>query len=431
MLSRAHARSLTMAGLVVFVVACGDDPDAESEPSPPPVTQAPAPDDDDQGPDDVPAADRGDGTAPDGTADDAGAEPDPATEPDLDVALTLTDVAEMDAPTASAVGPDGTLYLAERAGTLHPLNDGGLGAPVLDISAETTTDGERGLLGVAFAADGTELYISSTDLDGDSVVAAVPLDVAGEPIIDDRRTLLRVDQPFANHNGGGLAIGPDGLLYLGLGDGGGAGDPREAGQDLGTPLGALLRIDPAAGDPYGVPSDNPFVDAATEGSDATPEIYAYGLRNPWRFAFDEVTDRLWIADVGQSAREEINAVPLAEAGGANFGWNLREGTVEFAGAAPDGHVPPVHDYGHDDGRCSITGGYVYRGAAIPELTGVYLFTDFCDSTVRGLVLDGDGEVAEEAALGIAGEQVVAFAQDAQGELYLLDFQGGVRRIDPV
>jgi glucose/arabinose dehydrogenase len=415
MASHRRLSSVSLIVLVIVLGACGAE-DAPPEEQPAPVTDAPEADaesdpepevEDDPGPD--------------------AADPESPAEPDLSVALQLTDVASMEAPTAGDVGPDGVLYLTERAGTVHPLTEDGLGEAVLDISEETTTDGERGLLGIAFADDGRELYLSSTDLDGDTVIAAVAMDAGGALLPDERRTLLTIEQPFANHNGGNIVVGPDGMLYIGLGDGGGGGDPVEAGQDLGTRLGALLRIDPGAGDPYGVPSDNPFVDA----EDARDEIWAYGLRNPWRFSFDAATDELYIADVGQDAREEINWVAAGEGAGANFGWNLMEGTLEFAGDEPEDHVPPVHEYETRGPQgCSITGGYVYRGSAIPELVGAYLYSDFCEATLYAIVVE-DGEVVDEGDLSVGGEQIVSFAQDADGELYLLDFGGAVRRIDPV
>jgi glucose/arabinose dehydrogenase len=398
----------------MVLAACGaeDDP---PEDQPTPVTEAP---------EDDPESDPDPEVEDDPDAD--AADPESPAEPDLSVALQLTDVASMQAPTAGDVGPDGVLYLTERAGTVHPLTEDGLGEAVLDISEETTTDGERGLLGIAFADDGRELYLSSTDLDGDTVIGAVALDAEGALLPDERRTLLTIEQPFANHNGGNIVVGPDGMLYIGLGDGGGGGDPVEAGQDLGTRLGALLRIDPSAADPYGVPSDNPFVDV----EDARDEIWAYGLRNPWRFSFDAATDELYIADVGQDAREEVNWVPAGEGAGANFGWNLMEGTLEFAGDEPEDHVPPVHEYETRGPQgCSITGGYVYRGSAIPELVGAYVYSDFCEARLYAIVVE-DGEVVDEGDLSVGGEQIVSFAQDADGELYLLDFGGAVRRIDP-
>jgi glucose/arabinose dehydrogenase len=350
--------------------------------------------------------------------------PEARPRPDLGVELTLTRVAEMSSPTAGATGPDGTLYLTERAGTVHPLTADGPGPAVVDLSAETTTDGERGLLGIAFAADDSELYLFHTDLDADAVVEAFALE---RGVIDTstRRTVLTVPQPQANHNGGQLQIGPDGMLYVGLGDGGGSGDPEGAGQDLSTPLGSLLRIDPTGASPYAVPADNPFVGR----SDAVDEIWAYGLRNPWRFSFDRELGDLWIADVGQSEREEVNWMPAGEGAGANYGWNLMEGTTEYAGPEPSDHVPPVYEYEtRGPEGCAITGGYVYRGQAIDDLVGAYLYSDFCEGLVRGLVLEG-GEVVEQAGLGISGSRVVSFAQDDDGELYVLELSGGVHRID--
>jgi len=379
-----------------------------------PAPEAPAP----------PDADESAATDDEGDAPEAETEPPP--EPDLSVALTLTEVATMDGPIAGDVGPDGVLYLADRAGTVHPFTADGVGEAVVDLSDETTTESERGLLGIAFAADGTALYLSSTDRNGASTLTAVSV-VDGEVRGNDRRTVFRLAQPYANHNGGDVHVGPDGLLYLGLGDGGSAGDPLGAGQDLTTPLGALLRIDPQRGDPYAVPSSNPFVDV--EG--AAPEILAYGLRNPWRFSFDPVTDELWIGDVGQDAREEINRVGLDEAVGANFGWNLMEGTTSYAGSPPDDHVPPVYEYQTRGPQgCAVTGGVVYRGAAIPELHGVYLYADACNGSVRGLLVDADGQVVEQADLGVAGGQVVAFVPDADGEVYVLDLGGSVQRLEP-
>jgi glucose/arabinose dehydrogenase len=351
--------------------------------------------------------------------------PEEDPRPDLTAATTLTEVARMSSPTAGAVGPDGTLYLAERAGTVHPLGDDGLGAAVVDISDRTTTDGERGLLGLAFSPAGDELYLSSTDLEGDTLVEAVAVE-GGDVVADERRTVFTLDQPRSNHNGGQIAFGPDDLLYLGLGDGGGSGDPEGAGQDLSTALGSLVRIDPLAARPYAVPADNPFVDR----DDAVDDIYAYGLRNPWRFSFDRATGDLWIADVGQNEREEVNWMPAGTGAGANYGWNLMEGTLEFAGSEPDDHVPPVYEYEtRGPEGCAITGGYVYRGDAVEGLQGAYLYSDFCEGLVRGLVLE-HGEVVEQGGLGISGSRVVSFAEDAEGELYLLNLDGAVQRIDP-
>ena len=349
----------------------------------------------------------------------------PPTDPGELPELALREVASLDQPIAGAVGPDGVLYLAERVGTVRPFVDGVAREPVVDITAQTSTTSERGLLGIAFAADGSELYLSYTDNDGDTRLEAVAV-VDGVVQPDERRTVFSLEQPLGNHNGGDVRIGPDGLLYLALGDGGGGGDPEEAGQDLSTPLGSIIRIDPLAATPYAVPDDNPFVDQ--EG--AAPEIFVYGLRNPWRFSFDPVTDDLWIADVGQGDREEINRLPLAEAAGANLGWNLMEGTLEFAGPEPDDHVPPIYEYQtRGPEGCAVTGGLVYRGSLIPELDGIYLYADFCNGELRGLVLDEDGAVAQQVGLGVGGEQVVGFATDADGEVVVFDLTGSVHRLE--
>ncbi len=380
-----------------------------------------------------PSTDPAPEATPPATPEDAGADPvDPTDEDpagafgdvDLTVPLQLVQVAQLGSPIAGAVGPDGSLFIADRSGTVHRLTDDGASPALVDVSAETTTDSERGLLGIAFSADGTDLYLSRTDTSGDTVLEVVAV-FEGEPIPTRRRTILHIEQPRANHNGGDVQVGPDGRVYLALGDGGGGGDPLGAGQDLTTPLGAILRIDPSAGDDYVVPGDNPFVD----DPDAVDEIFVYGLRNPWRFSFDRETGEMWIADVGQNRREEISVVDPVTQAGANLGWNLREGTLEFAGPEPEDHHPPVHEYETTSSRCAITGGYVYRGEAIPQLVGAYLFSDFCDGAVRAIVVV-DGEVVAEADLGLQAGPVVSFAQDADGELYVLALSGEVYRIEP-
>jgi glucose/arabinose dehydrogenase len=394
---------LLVLALATALAACDDDEPEARDPADAPTVEAP------------------DAFTPDEPDREA---PEPPDRPDLAVEVALTPVLELDAPTAGAAGPDGALYLAARGGTVHRLDDDA-DTEVLDLGDETTTDGERGLLGLAFAADGSELYVSFTDLEGDTVVDAVAVE-DGELVPDERRTVFTLPQPYRNHNGGDVRVGPEGLLYLGLGDGGGAGDPVGAGQDLSTPLGALLRIDPQAAEPYGIPDDNPFVD----DEEAAGEIFAYGLRNPWRFSFDRRTGDLWIADVGQDEREEVNVVGLDEAAGANFGWNLMEGTLEYDGEEPDDHVPPVYEYEtRGPEGCAITGGHVYRGEAIPELVGAYLYSDYCEGSIRALVVE-DGEVVEQGDLGVATDATVAFVEDADGETYVLDLEGTVFRLEP-
>lgn len=355
------------------------------------------------------------------------------------VAITLRTVATLDAPTAMVprAGTD-DLYVAEREGVVRRVRRDGDAfavdrAPVLDLRdrvADLTS--ERGLLGLAFDPTGEHLFVSHTDGgdDGASVIARYTMDGdAADP--GSRIEILRIAQPFPNHNGGDVAFGPDGNLWAGYGDGGGQGDPFANAQDPSSLLGKMLRIDVSgatADAPYAIPADNPFV-----GRSGAAEVWAYGLRNPWRFSFDRATGDLWIADVGGSEWEEINRLPAADGRGrgANLGWNVREGLHPTGEDAPDGvaFVDPVFEYGHDRGA-SITGGFVYRGEAVPALRGVYLFSDFAAAELRGIVVGPDG--ADEVTLDVGGErlsQVVSFAQDSGGELYVLQLTGGVVRID--
>ncbi|MFF1359260.1 PQQ-dependent sugar dehydrogenase [Streptomyces sp. NPDC058297] len=339
--------------------------------------------------------------------------------------VTLTNVATAQSPTAGTAGPGGTVWIAERAGTIRVLGNQGLGEPVLDISAETTTDGERGLLGIAFDEQFTHFYISFTNLEGTSTIDEFAVS-HGKLLPDTRRTVLTQTQPYDNHNGGDIKFGPDGYLYIALGDGGSGGDPHGNGQNLGTLLGKLLRIDPRGDTPYAIPPDNPFVG----DPDARSEIWAYGLRNPWRFSFDAGTGDLLIGDVGQSDWEEIDWAPASSKGGENYGWSQMEGTHPFRGGVePANHVPPIHEYDRTGLGCSVTGGYVYRGKAIPDLKGQYVFSDYCDGTVRSLQLE-NGKVTAVNDLGVNGGEVISFVQGCKGELYVLALGGGISRIDP-
>lgn len=339
--------------------------------------------------------------------------------------VKLTEVAQAEWPTAGVAGPGDTLWIAERTGKVRVLDDKGLGEPVLDISDETTVDGERGLLGLAFDKGAEHLYISFTDLEGDSHVDEFAMD-GGAVKEETRRSVLTQEQPYANHNGGDIAFGPDGMLYVAFGDGGSSGDPDGNGQKLDTLLGKLLRIDPSQGDPYAVPEDNPFVGEAG----AREEIWSYGLRNPWRFSFDAEKGDLLIGDVGQSLREEIDWAPASSGGGENYGWSEMEGSQPFReGQEPANHTPPVFEYDHTPSRCSVTGGYVYRGDALPGLQGQYLFSDYCEGAVRALAME-NGEVTGETDLGVNGGEVVAFAEGGDRELYVLAIGGTVHRIDP-
>ncbi|MFE5027786.1 PQQ-dependent sugar dehydrogenase [Streptomyces sp. NPDC056656] len=350
---------------------------------------------------------------------------EPAAQPQAAADVALTEVATAQNPTAGAAGPDGTVWIAERAGTVRVLDDRELGEPVLDISSETTTDGERGLLGVAFDNEFEHFYISYTDLEGTSTIDEFAVQY-GAIQADSRRTVLTQSQPYENHNGGDIRFGPDGYLYIAFGDGGSGGDPQGNGQRLDTLLGKLLRIDPSGGKPYAIPADNPFVD----DPDAKDEIWSYGLRNPWRFSFDSGTGDLLIGDVGQSDWEEIDWASADSEGGENYGWASMEGTHPFRGGTePANHVPPVHEYDRNGLGCSVTGGYVYRGDAIPDLQGQYLYSDYCDGTVRGLTIE-NGEVTGQSDLGVNGGEVVSFVEDGDGELYVLALGGSISRIDP-
>jgi len=345
------------------------------------------------------------------------------------VRIRLTQVANFDEPLAMAVHPgDNRIFVAQRGGQVRALDGGQI---VLDVSSTITASGqEQGLLGIAFSPDGSHLYVDYTDHNGDTRV--VEYAFAGNQASSPRQ-LLFVDQPDANHNGGNVIVGPDGKLWIGMGDGGGAGDVHSDGsrnnaQNLATLLGKLLRIDPtpSGGAPYTVPADNPFVGRAG----ARGEIWAYGLRNPWRFEFDRTNRDLWIGDVGQGAWEEIDWRPASSKGGENYGWNKLEGTHSYnGGSAPPGSTLPVEEYSHDGGGCAVTGGFVYRGSRLPNLQGAYVYADFCIGELHALVLS-DGRVTARRDLGVKLENLSSFGQDASGELYALSLSGAVTRIDP-
>jgi glucose/arabinose dehydrogenase len=368
-------------------------------------------------------------TGQDATTGASGDTSGAADEAPLDsIEITLTEFAQADAPTSLVTRPGaGGLYVSERAGLVRPVVDGALGDPIVDIVDEVVTNSEQGLLDIEFSPDGGTLYLSyNVPPDGDTRIAAWTM--AGDAVDPgSRRELLAVDQPFPNHKGGDIEIGPDGYLYIGLGDGGAGGDPLGNGQNTTALLGKILRIDPgapAAGRPYGIPEGNPFAD----GRGGAPEVWAYGLRNPWRFTFDPRNDDLWIADVGQGRWEEITVLPPSAAG-ANLGWDLMEGTHGFEGGSnPDGGVLPVFEYDHGEG-CSITGGVVYRGTGVPGLAGAYLFTDYCEGTIRAVRV-ADGALADERVFGAEGTGLVSFGEDEAGEVYVLSLNGPIYRIDP-
>jgi glucose/arabinose dehydrogenase len=342
--------------------------------------------------------------------------------------VRLVQVAQLDQPVAMAVRPgERTLYVVEQVGRVRAIRGGEVDpTPVVDLSAKVTAGGEQGLLGLAFSPDGRYLYLHYTDRAGDHQVSELAM---GGQRADpgSERTVLHLDDPFANHNGGQLAFGPDRRLYLAFGDGGGGGDPEGNGQSLGSLLGKILRIDPrpGGGRPYRVPADNPFVDR--EG--ARPEIWAYGLRNPWRFSFDPATGDLWIGDVGQNAYEEVDFEP-AGSGGRNYGWNRREGRHAYnGGERPEGVVDPVIEYGRDGGACTVIGGFVYRGQRIAGLRGAYLYGDYCAGWIRA-ARARDGRVLEQRDLGLEVPGLSSFGVDTAGELYALSLGGEVYRLAP-
>ena len=299
----------------------------------------------------------------------------------------------------------------------------------LDIRDRVRSGGERGLLGLAFDPEyrsNGHLYANYTTR-SDTVVARYTGHVRDGGGVDagSELVIMRVPQPFSNHNGGTIAFGPDGYLYIGLGDGGSGGDPLNSGQDLETLLGAMLRVDVSEASeerPYAIPPDNPFVN-----EDARPEIWAYGLRNPWRFSFDRETGELWAGDVGQNNWEEVD---LLRAGG-NYGWNRMEGTHCFPPTVREcdegGLEAPVIDYRLSGPRCSVIGGVVYRGPSLSWLEGAYLYADYCSGELWGLRYDGE-QVTEHALLNDSVRRVTAFGEGAEGEVYMLSFDGRIYRL---
>ena len=348
--------------------------------------------------------------------------------------FTLTKVAAVQSPTAMASrAGDDSLFVAEQVGRVRAIRNGALDPnPVIDLRDTIASGGERGLLGLTFSPDGATLYVDYTNKNGDTRVDAYSMKPDGTADRGSRRELLAIAQPQPNHNGGNVVTGPDGMLYVGMGDGGAAGDqgsghaPGGNGQSLDTLLGKLLRIDPTPSGTkqYTIPPDNPYANGG-----GRPEIWAYGLRNPWKYSFDADTGALVIGDVGQNQYEEIDWLPAGTKPPVNFGWNIREGMHAFRDGSTAGLTEPVLDYSHNDGRCSISGGYVYRGTKIPDLRGTYLYADNCDGKIRGTAV-GAGVQSEEIDFGIQSSGVSGFGQDNAKELYVLSLTDGVFRIDP-
>jgi glucose/arabinose dehydrogenase len=358
--------------------------------------------------------------------------------PDGPVPVALQEVAAgLSFPVYLTAPPgDPRLFIAEKGGVIRVVKDGALlPSPFLDLSSRVSGGAEQGLLGLAFDpgyATNGRFVVHYTDVSGNTTVASYRVSASDPDQADptSEAVLLTVEQPFANHNGGQVVFGSDGMLYIGLGDGGSEGDPGGRGQSLTDLLGDILRLDVGSGTSFTVPADNPFVGQAG----ARPEVWSYGLRNPWRFSFDAATGDLYIADVGQNAWEEVDVVTAAAGAGrgANFGWNVMEGRHCYATSSCDSSqfTLPVLEYSHRSG-CSITGGYVYRGAAIPALQGHYFYADYCSGWVRSFRLQ-DGQVVEpyQWPTLAPGGQVPSFGQDAAGELYLMNAGGRVFRIVP-
>ncbi len=353
------------------------------------------------------------------------------TAPLREPAVSLFEIGTFDQPVeVVARAGFGEVYVVEQPGRVIAVTDLSTDV-VLDISDLTEARGEQGLLGLAFHPVADLAYVYFTDGAGDTVVAEFAIDPAtGFFERDTLRELLTIDQPYRNHNGGQLAFGPDQLLYIGVGDGGSGGDPERNALDLSNRLGKILRIDPTAdGDrPFTVPADNPFIGDL----EADPTIWAFGLRNPWRFSFDPVTGDLWIGDVGQGDFEEINRSIAVErrdaARGANFGWSAFEGFERFNDDQPtDGAVDPLFVYDHSDGRCSVTGGVVARGDAVTDLAGWYLFGDYCTGQIWGL--DPTAPPTEPRVIEITElDELVAITSSPEGEVYAVSNSGTVARL---
>lgn len=342
--------------------------------------------------------------------------------------LTLTKYIEgFQNPLGITHAGDDRMFIIEQAGTIQIVKSGQKNEDAfLNISEKVTSGGEQGLLGLAFHPNYSEngfFYINYINKEGNTIIARYSrtTDDADKADENSEKILMEIDQPYENHNGGALVFGPDGFLYISLGDGGSAGDPEHRAQNLNELLGKILRVD-VNGDPYAIPADNPFVG----NENAKPEIWAYGLRNPWRISFDRQTNDLYIADVGQSKIEEINFQQAGSTGGKNFGWRCYEGTEPYnTSDCPDVNemVFPVFEYNHDNGHCSVTGGYVYRGSKHPDLQGKYIFADFCSGSFWTLSQQ-DGQWQGKVTADFNDMSITAFGESSTGELYAAAFENG-------
>lgn len=363
-------------------------------------------------------------------APSAFAAPAPAWAPSAGLRATI--VAQgLDAPLfVTAPAGDPRLFVVEQPGRIRIVKNGRLlPEPFLDLTSRIRSGGERGLLGLAFhpnyAANGL-FFVNFTNRDGDTHVERFR--VSADPDRADpasAQLVIRIEQPYSNHNGGMIAFAPDGRLWIGMGDGGSGGDPQGHGQNRRSLLGKMLRLDVDARAPYAIPPDNPY----SNGREGRAEIWASGLRNPWRFSFDRGSNFVFLADVGQNKWEEVN-VADARTGGLNYGWNLREGAHRYGSprVTAERLVDPAAEYAHSDG-CSVTGGYVYRGQALANLRGTYFFSDYCNGWLRSFRWTA-GRVTDrrEWRVGDLGN-VTSFGEDAAGELYVTSSDGRVRRIE--
>ncbi len=368
-----------------------------------------------------------------GTPDD----PEPPSEPPpIDVQQVFTQLA-FDQPLLmlQAPGDETRWFVVEKSGVVRVFpNDADVTLADVEVFADLSLDvdssfSESGLLGMAFHpdfADNGEVFLSYTRVGAplESVVSRFVVAGDGSLDLSSEDIILTVAQPNSNHNGGDIVFGPDGFLYIGLGDGGGAGDPADNGQDTTTLLGSLLRIDVDSASPYGIPADNPFANnppcVLAANAESCPEIFAWGFRNPWRFSFDRDTGELWLGDVGQNAWEEIDRVELS----GNYGWNEREGAHCFEpqeGCSTD-NIDPITEYDHSLGS-SVTGGYVYRGSAIPDLAGFYLFGDFGSGRIWAVPSTSEQGV-EPDELAVTPLSIASFAESHAGELFVVDLQAG-------
>jgi glucose/arabinose dehydrogenase len=438
---RPHRRIVVAIALGALLVACADDDDAATTTTNSAATSA--------------AESDSPSTTAEPTAAGTGSEPT-TTRPTTTTASTAPT-----APTASTAAPtqtgnapavsftelgsfdspvdmvwregDDAPFVVNKTGTIVRVGDDDGPTTVLDISSQVSGGGEQGLLGLAFDATGRLAYINYTDVDGNTVVEEHAVDEAGTFATEARR-LLAIEQPYSNHNGGDLVFGPDGLLYIGTGDGGAGGDPERRATNPTDLLGKMLRIDPqpAGADPYTIPPDNPFVGVAG----ARPEIWSTGLRNPWRFSFDQATGDLWIADVGQNAIEEVDVAPATggrDAGkGVYFGWSALEGNARYNDdVSTEGALAPFSTYEHGPG-CSVSGGVRARGAAVPDLVGWYVYGDYCAGQVWALEVLGEGATMAPGRQVDLGElpAITAVVDGPDRVVYVLSQQGSIVRLDP-